>query len=103
MPKFEEYNPEETKPKEEKEPANIIEYFEQDLRGKEKSIEWLETEKKKLEDIIKENKDLTKGILDFFEEEIKEFEIEIRVNKSMMELTKQRLAEKRAEADKNNT
>lgn len=97
MPKFGEYNPGKIKPEEKKEPANIIEYCEQDLREKEKSIEWLEIEKKKLEDIIKENEDLTEGVSSLLKEEVKEFEIEIRVNKSMMELTKQRLADKKRE------
>ncbi len=95
MPKFEEYNSEKIKPEEKKEPANIVEYVEyceRDLQKKEKMIEWLEIKKEALKDF----KNLTEDDLNFL---IKEFEIEIKVNKSMIELTKQRLAEKKTEAD----
>lgn len=102
MPKFEEHNPEKIKVVEKKEPKNIIEYFEQDICKKEEEIEWLEVRKKALEDIIERSKNLPENILEILENEIKEFEIEIRVNKSIVELTRQRLAEKKAEVDENN-
>lgn len=97
----ERFNPDEkeSSPKEEKEPTNIIEYYEQDLKNKGEELEWLEIRKEALKDIIERTDSTKEDLINFLKDELKEFDIQARVIKSMMNLTEQRLAEKRTKEE----